>query len=129
MSKPTHEDAQIMLQLVQAWPTDATDWIWSDDFIPDHDEFMQKYPGAGEELSSIRAILNWYETIGTLFKHGLLNEDLLFDWLAIYAVWDRVKSHALAWRAETGEPRMYENFEAMANAQVAWAERSRREAA
>ena len=23
----------------------------------------------------------WYETIGTLWKHGLLDEDLLFDWL------------------------------------------------
>ena len=118
MPKPTHEDAQLVLQLVQAWPVEATDWVWSDEFIADHDEFAKKYPGASEELSSVRAILNWYETIGTLFKHGLLNEDLLFDWLAVYAVWNRVKSHALAWREETGEPRMYENFEAMAARQV-----------
>ena len=128
MTKPTHDDAQIMLQLVRAWPTEATDWVWSDEFDPDHDEFAGKHPRAGEEASKIRAILNWYETIGTLYKHGLLNEELLFDWLAISHVWDRMKSHALAWREESGEPRMYENFEAMANAQVEWEGAQRRAA-
>ena len=125
MPKPTHDDAQIMLQLMQAWPVQATDWVWSDDFIPDPEEFHKKYPSGGEELASVRAILNFYETIGTLFKHGLLNEDLLFDWLAVYAIWDRVKCHALAWREEMGEPRMYANFEAMADEQVRWAEAQR----
>jgi hypothetical protein len=128
MTKPTHDDAQIMLQLVQAWPAEATEWVWSDEFVPDHDEFASKHPRAGEESSKIRAILNWYETIGTLYKHGLLNEELLFDWLAISHVWDRMKSHALAWREESGEPRMYENFEAMANAQVEWEGAQRRAA-
>jgi hypothetical protein len=127
MPKPTHDDAQIMLQLVQSWPGD-TQWIWSDDYVEDHDEFTSKYPGFGEQYSKLRATLNWYETIGTLHKHGLLNEDLLFDWLAIYAVWDRVKDHALAIRRESGEPRMYENFEAMADAQVRWAAEQRRAA-
>ncbi len=116
MSQPTHDDADIMLRLVAAWPFEATDWIWSDEYIADHEEFTQRYP-AGEEFSRVRGVLNWYETIGTLYKHGLLNEDLLFDWLAVYAVWERVKSHALALRQATGEPRMYENFEAMADAQ------------
>ena len=50
---------------------------------------------------------------------------MLFDWLAIDAVWGRTKSYALAWREETGEPRMYENFEAMANAQRRLASRDR----
>lgn len=117
MTKPTHEDAQIMLQLVQAWPAEATDWVWSDEFVPDHEKFAEQHSRTGEESSRVRVILNWYETIGTLYKHGLLNEDLLFDWLAIAHVWDRMKSHALAWREESGEPRMYENFEAMADAQ------------
>jgi hypothetical protein len=116
MSRPTYEDADIMLRLVQAWPVEPSDWIWSDQFVADHGEFMQKYPD-GEEFSKVRGVLNWYETIGTLYKHGLLNEDLLFDWLAVYAVWDRVKDHAFALRRATDEPRMYENFEAMADAQ------------
>ena len=117
MARPTYEDADIMLRLVQAWPVEASDWIWSEEFVPDQAESEAKRAGGGEAFGNIRAILNWYETIGTLYKHGLINEELLFDWLAIDAVWERVKSYALAWREETGEPRMYENFEAMANAQ------------
>jgi hypothetical protein len=116
VSRPTYEDADVMLRLVAAWPVEATDWIWSDEFIADHAEFTERYP-AGEESSRVRGVLNWYETIGTLYKYGLINKDLLFDWLAVYAVWDRVKSHALALREASGEPRMYENFEAMAGAQ------------
>ncbi len=121
MAKPTHEDADLMLQLVRSWPVEATDWIWSDEFIRDHDEFATKHTEGDAGFAHIRAVLNWYETIGTLHKHGLLNEDLLFDWLAIDLTWDRMKSHALGWREEIGNPHMYENFEAMANAQRTWA--------
>ena len=123
MAKPTHKDADLMLQLVRSWPVEATDWIWSDEFIPDSKEFAAKHAGDGKGFAQIRAVLNWYETIGTLHKHGLLNEDLLFDWLAIELTWDRMKSHALGWRQEIGNPHMYENFEAMANAQRDWAAR------
>jgi hypothetical protein len=129
MAKPTHEDADLMLQLVRSWPVEATDWIWSDEFIPDYKESAAKDTEAGEGSANIRAVLNWYETIGTLHKHGLLNEDLLFDWLAIDLTWDRMKSHALGRRAEIGNPHMYENFEAMANAQTAWTASRDREAA
>jgi hypothetical protein len=58
-----------------------------------------------------------------------MNEDLLFDWLAVDLTWDRMKSHALGWREEIGNPHMYENFEAMANAQRAWATSRDRKAA
>jgi hypothetical protein len=120
MAKPTHEDADLMLQLVRSWPVDATDWIWSDAFV-DYKELAAKDSEGGEAFAMIRGVLNWYETIGTLHKHGLLNEDLLFDWLAVDMTWDRMKSHALGWRAESGNSHLYENFEAMANAQKAWA--------
>ena len=35
MAKPTYEDADIMLRLVQSWPVEASDWIWSEEFVPD----------------------------------------------------------------------------------------------
>jgi hypothetical protein len=117
MAKPTHEDAVVMLQLVHSWPVEASDWIWSDEFTPDYAEYSASNPDGGPAFANVRAILNWYETIGTLHKHGLISEELLFDWLAIDAVWERMKSYALAWREEMGEARMYENFEAMAKAQ------------
>jgi hypothetical protein len=120
MAKATYEDADVMLRLVESWPVEATDWIWSDAFVPDYKEHAAHGAEDAEAFSNIRGVLNWYETIGTLYKHGLLNEDLLFDWLAIDMAWDRVKGIALGWRAEAGNPRMYENFEAMASAHRAW---------
>jgi hypothetical protein len=121
MAKPTYEDATLMLQLAQ-WGAasggdEAGNWVWSDQFIPDYAEFVEKYPPGSEGFANASKILNWFETIGTLYKHGLFNEELLFDWLAVDLVWDRIKGIALGWRQQTGDAKMYENFEAMAKAQ------------
>jgi hypothetical protein len=111
-----------MLQLAQWWSAsgvvDATNWLFSDEFVPDYGEFVKKYPPGSEGYGNATKICAWFETIGTLHKHGLFNEALLFDWLAVYRYWDRIKGFALGWREQTGEPRLYENFEAMAKAQT-----------
>ena len=121
MVKPTYQDATLMLQLAQwgavSGTQDAVNWMWSDQFVPDYKEFVEKYPPGSEGFSEATKICGWFETIGTLYKRGLFNEELLFDWLAVYIVWDRIKGFALGWREQTGEPRIYENFEAMAKAQ------------
>jgi hypothetical protein len=59
----------------------------------------------------------WYETIGTIWKHGLLDENFLFDWLAITGIWERLSPILIAMREDT--PQLWENFEAMAKAQAA----------
>lgn len=121
MTKPNYQDATLMLQLSQWWTTsgqnEAINWMWSEQFVPDYTEFVKKYPPGSEEFDNASKICGVFETIGTLYKHELFNEELLFDWLAIGLVWDRIKGFALGWREQTGEPRMYENFEAMAKAQ------------
>jgi len=110
-----------MLQLAQlnaVWGVHAAlNWVWSDEFVPDYAEFVEKHPAGSEGFRNASNVCGWYETIGTLYKHGLFNEELLFDWLAVYLVWDRVKGFALGMREQVGEPRLYENFEAMAKAQ------------
>jgi len=121
MTKPTYQDATLMIQLAQ-WGSasgipEAMNWMWSDEFVTNHAEFVEKYPAGSEGAAKVNKILSWYETIGTLYKQGLFNEELLFDWLAAYLVWGRVKGIALGWREQSGEPAMYENFEALAKAQ------------
>lgn len=123
MAKPTHQDAIIMLRLYQlsaiAGLSEATNWMWSDNFITDYAEFIKKYPPGSEGYEKATRICGYYETIGTLYKNGLFNEELLFDWLAVYLVWDRIKNFAIGLREEAREPRLFENFEAMAKAQKA----------
>jgi len=121
MAGPTHQDAMLMLQVAQ-WAAalgvqEAANWMWSDEFVSDYAQFVEKYPPGSDGFANASKICSWFETLGTLYKHGLFNEELLFDWLAVHLVWDRIKGFALGLRDQTGEPRMYENFEAMAKAQ------------
>jgi hypothetical protein len=54
------------------------------------------------------------ETIGTFTKHGLLDPALVDDLWAAAMLWARVGPAAVRQRAEMGEPRLWENFEALA---------------
>jgi hypothetical protein len=64
-------------------------------------------------------IAAYYETVGTLWKNGLFNETLLFDWQLLTMVWDRVKGPLLRGRQQSGAATLWENFEAVAKAQAA----------
>tara|TARA_B100000035_G_scaffold297713_1_gene290745 strand:- start:109 stop:471 length:363 start_codon:yes stop_codon:yes gene_type:complete len=118
MGKPTKDDADIMLQLMR-WGAaqnlqDAMNWIWSDAFIDDYVQFAEKYPPGSAEYGKASKVCGWFESIGTLYKHGLISGELLFDWITVKLPWSRLESFALGVRKKAGEPRLYENFEAMA---------------
>ena len=121
-AKPTHEDAAIMLQVAQLSAANgigaALNWLWSDKFVPDYAEFLKKHPRGSDGFAKARLISVHYETIGTLWKNKLINEDLLFDWLAVTLVWDRLKGIVLGERKAFGLAGLGENFQKMANAQA-----------
>ncbi len=126
MAKPTHADAEMLLRLAQVQALlnlpEASAYVWSDEFPTDFAEFRRRFPkgSRSHEAGLVHRLLGWYETVGTLYRNGLLNEDLLFDWLAIAGVWDRLKGFALGLREESGEPRLWENFEYMAGHARSW---------
>jgi hypothetical protein len=62
--------------------------------------------------------MRYFETIGTLVRNGLFSEDLAYDWLAIFPVWDRLK--AIAQEQRSGHAALWENFEWMAERQRTW---------
>lgn len=95
----------------------AANWLLSDEFIPNYAEFVDKHPPGSEGFSKVSKICMFGETVGTLYKHGLLNEELLFDWLAVSLMWERVEGFALGQREQVCLPGLYENFEAMTKAQ------------
>jgi hypothetical protein len=122
MAKPTFQDATLMLQLAHLSAASglqkANAFLWSDKYERDYKEFVKKFPAGTDEFSYASQICGWFETLGTLFKYDLFNRDLLFDWLLVSGVWDRIKGFALGVREEAKEPKLYENFEAMAKAQT-----------
>jgi hypothetical protein len=110
MASPTHDDAQLMIQIAQ-WGTSlgveaALPRIFADDFDPDAADAMDD--------EAVRTILLFGESVGTLTKQDLLSFELVDDWLWIKGMWSRVGPAALRAREKFGEPRLYENFEALA---------------
>lgn len=119
---PTQADAQLVLQLAQLsqtalhergsallWKHRATGGLSWEEF--------SRLDVESEEYGGVLAVLKWHETVGTLVKQGLLNRELVLDWLWVSGTWALCKDIALGQRAETGVPQMWENFEALAASQ------------
>lgn len=118
MSEPTYEDAHVMLQFAQLWAmmgvNKALNWIWSDEFEQDYETFIAKHPPGSGKFNKVTTVIGAMETVGALWNNGLFNEKLLFDWIAVKMVWDRVGGLALGMREAQGNAKLYEHFEAMA---------------
>lgn len=109
MAAPTREDAFLMVQLAQ-WGTsvglgDAMPRVFADDFDPETADMTN---------DAVRTLLQFGESVATLTKHDLLSTELVHDWLWIEGIWSRVGPAAIRAREKFGEPRLYENFEALA---------------
>lgn len=118
----TYDDAQVMLRcgaLFQEMNLGATSaWVFSEDFPTDHAEFTAAHPAGSERFGELMRYAGFYETVATLWKHELFDEDLLFDWMLV--PWDRVGGVLVGFREDQGVPRLYENFEALGAAQRRW---------
>lgn len=103
------QDGAMLVQLAQWGSTmgleEAMQAVWADDFDPE--------TASADDLLVSR-LLNWGETIGTLTKNGLIDTDLVLDWLWVSGVWARVGPAAIKARDKHGVPALYENFEALA---------------
>jgi hypothetical protein len=110
MASPTRDDAQLMIQIAQ-WGTslgieDAMREVLADDFDPETADSLDN--------KAVGTLLIYGESIGTLTKNNLLSAELVNDWLWVQGLWARVGPAALRTSEKFGEPRLYENFEALA---------------
>jgi hypothetical protein len=103
-------DGALMIQLAQ-WSTmlglpEAGAVIFAEDFDPET---------ADAQDQPIRTVLMWGETVATMVKHNLISEQLILDWIWVAGLWERVGDAARRARDVRGNPRLYENFEALAS--------------
>lgn len=120
MSTPNYEEANLMIQLLR-WGSEigtneASNFLWSDAYEEDFESFKEKYPWGTQEQKHVTNLCGWYESLAALWVNGLISEKLVSDWLAVGMVWDRIKNHALGFREQSGNPQIYEHFEALAKA-------------
>ncbi len=105
------DDAALVIQILR-WGAEidlneATQEIFAEGFDPE---------SATADDKAVRTILAFGETVATLVKHKTLDKHLVEDLWWIDGVWARVAPAAKKVRERLGEPRLYENFEALATA-------------
>ena len=119
MAEPTYEDANVLLQVAQLYnSSDLSEirmWVWSEDFPANYTDFIEQNPPGSDGHHKLVKYASYFETVATLWKHGLFNEDLLLDWLLI--PWPQVSDIITGERERIGEKRLWENFEALGKAQ------------
>jgi hypothetical protein len=127
MAKPTYQDATLVLQLAQvsALRRLPLGWLWSEEFDPDYTAFIQQHPPGSEGFHKATGIAVGYELVGTLWKYGLINEDLLFDLYWITGPWERLRDFVYGCRQAFGDPALGENFEALAARAKQWKQERR----
>ena len=105
----SHEDAHLVIQ-ISRWGTEmgleeATQVIFSDGFDPST---------ASTKDPAVRRVLTFAEVVGTLVKQGVLDRGLVLDLWWMSGLWSRLASAAMRERERLGEPRLFENIQALA---------------
>ena len=112
MGIPTHEDAKLLIELfklrLEPAMQDAERWFISEFKPGPWHEVEARYPKNSEERAFLTRVLRYWELVGALVYHNLLNQDLLFDMLEdTDRLWERVEEWLPAARSQmsvdTGE--------------------------
>ena len=125
MSKPTKEDASLLLQLMTVLKADkdALDWFVEEFDEKNYDDFKAKYPKGSEGYRNFMTFAGNGELIGTLINKELLSEDLVFDlWGPL--LWEKTEPIAHGMRKDREMPRLFENLEVCAKKYPMWAEKN-----
>ena len=86
------------------------------------EEFAKRFPQGSDGPRYVARIGQFYETMGTIAKHGLINIDLLFDSYLVQPFWEKLSFHTEQERKDDPRvgPALGENFEWLATQNQVW---------
>src|SRR6516162_7388576 len=95
-SKPTHEQAQLHLQVYdqrrEARLRQARDWFGKNYIVNNIDDAMRIAPMGSETGNYVGMVISYWEQACALLNYGLLHEDLFFETSGeFFGVWERVR--------------------------------------
>lgn len=95
-TKPTHEQAQLQLQIYdmrrEAKIREARDWFFKNYFVETVDDAMRIAAPGSESGIFVGMVLGYWEQVCAMLNYGLLHEDLFFETTGeFYAIWERCK--------------------------------------
>ena len=128
MSKPTKEDAALLLQLMAVWGADEENkkayiWVYFELDVKNYDDFKTKYPMGSEGYRNIMTHASSGEQLGVLVNKDLLSEDLVYD-LFGDMLWEKVELIVHGLRKDANRPRLFENYEVFGKKYQMWAEKN-----
>ncbi len=91
--------------------------------IPDglgFEKLLKRYPRGSEEFENISNMMIFWETVGSLLKHGLLNEELAFDTFLDAPPWPKVERFFQERRKRENNPLEGENVEYAFKRSIKW---------
>ncbi len=96
-TKPTHEQAQLHLQVFEmrreARLRQARDWFFKNYAAENIDEAMRIAAPGTEAGTNVMMVLGYWEQACALLNYGLLHEDLFFETSGeFFGVWETVKA-------------------------------------
>lgn len=127
-SKPTHEQAQLHLQVYdlrrEARLRQARDWFFKN-YIVDTFEDAMRIAAPGTEAGAFAGmVLGYWEQACALLNYGLLHEDLFFETSGeFFGVWELVKSMVPEARERFAYKQYLAHMERAAQRYEAWTER------
>ena len=127
-SKPTHEQAQLHLQVFEqrreARLRQARDWFFRNYFADTWEDAMRIASPGNEGGTNFMMVASYWEQACALLNYGLLHEDLFFETSGeFFGVWERIKPTIAQGRKQWNNPLFLANLEKAAQRFEAWMEK------
>jgi hypothetical protein len=126
-TKPTHEQAQLHLQVYEmrreARLRQARDWFFKNYFVDNLDEAMRIAAPGTETGAFAMMVFGYWDQACALLNYGLLHEDLFFETSGeFFGVWERVKPIIKEGRERFVNKQFLAHLEKAANRYEKWIE-------
>jgi len=126
-SKPTHEQAQLHLQVFEMRREDrlrqARDWFFKNYFADNMEDAMRLAAPGTEAGAFVMMVFGYWEQACALLNYGLLHEDLFFETSGeFFGVWERVKPTIQQGREQWSNKQFLAHVEKAANRYETWIE-------
>jgi len=126
-TKPTHEQAQLHLQLYEqrreARLREARDWFFRNYFPKTMEDSMRIAAPGTENGAMVMMVFSYWEQACALLNYGLLHEDLFFETSGeFFGVWERVRPSLPEGRKMFSNPGFLAHLEKAAKRFEEWSE-------
>jgi hypothetical protein len=127
MSKPTHEQAQLHLQVYdlrrEARLRQARDWFQANYHADTLEEAMRIAAPGTEGGTFLGMVIGYWEQACALLNYGLLHEDLFFETSGeVFVVWEHLKPVVPQFRQAFHDPNLLSNLEQVAKRFEEWSD-------